>query len=69
MKEIFKSILGIIFLTSLFIIFEAVIQYNLPELALLASLLRGFVWVTVSMGFVIIIKSGYELISVHNYKD
>lgn len=63
MKEIFKSIIGIMFMTSLFLIFELIIQNDIPELAFLQPFLKGFVWVTLLMGFVIIFRSGYELIT------
>lgn len=63
MKEIFKSIIGIMFMTSLFLIFELIIRHDIPELAFLQPVLKGFVWVIILMGSVIIFRSGYELIT------
>jgi len=61
MKEIFKSITGMILITGLFLIFGALIQVLVPELAPIISAVKGFVFIILLMGLVIISKSFIDL--------
>ena len=45
MTEIFKSLIGMTFIVGLFLVFEALIQFHVPDLGLIASFVRGFVYV------------------------
>lgn len=62
MKEIFKSIVGMTLITALFMLFGAIIEFYAPELLPLFPVVKGFVFVTLMMGLIIISKSGIELI-------
>ena len=61
MKEIFKGLAGIIVIIGLFFVFNTVTQFNAPGLGLLASSVKGFIYVTLAMGVLIIGKSAVEL--------
>jgi len=62
MTEIFKSIIGMTFIVGLFLVFEALIQFHVPDLGLIASFARGFVYVILFMGLIIISKSSIDLL-------
>ena len=49
MTEIFKSLIGMTFIVGLFLVFEALIQFHVPDLGLIASFVRGFVYVILFM--------------------
>ena len=61
MKTIFKSIVGMTLIIGLFMVFAALIKFSAPELELISSAVRGYVFITLLMGIVIISKSGIEL--------
>ena len=50
------------FIVGLFLVFEALIQFHAPELSLMTSIARGFVFVILLMGIVIISKSSIDLL-------
>lgn len=62
MTEIFKSLTGMTFIISLFLVFEVLIQFHAPELGLIVSAARGFVCLILLMGIVIISKSSFDLL-------
>jgi len=62
MKEIFKSIVGMTFIIAMFMLFGAMIEIDVPELKPLIPVVKGFVFVTLLMGLIIISKSAIELI-------
>ncbi len=62
MKIIFRSILGMTLITGLFLVFGALIQFNAPQLIPIASAVKGFLYIILLMGIVIISKSGIELV-------
>lgn len=62
MKAIFRSIVGMTLISGLFMIVGALIQFFAPELEPLTSALKGFVFITLLMGVVIISKSSIDLI-------
>lgn len=62
MKAIFRSIVGMTLIMGLFMIVGALIQFFAPELSPLKSAIKGFVFVTLLMGVVIISKSSIELV-------
>ena len=61
MKTIFTSIIGMTTITGLFMLFGALIQFVTPELEPITSAVKGFVFITLLMGIVIISKSGIDL--------
>ena len=61
MKTIFKSIVGMTLITGLFMVFGALIKFITPELEPITSAVKGFVFITLLMGIVIISKSGIDL--------
>ena len=61
MKTIFKSIVGMTFITGLFMVVGALIKFITPELEPITSAVKGYVFITLLMGIVIISKSGIEL--------
>ncbi len=68
MTEIFKSLIGMTFMIGLFLILETLIQFHAPELDLIASTARGFVYIIFLMGIVIISKSSIDLLRTSNFK-
>lgn len=62
MKEIFRGIIGMTITIGLFMVFNTLIESYVPDLALLASVAKGFLYLTLFMGSIIVIKSGGELI-------
>ena len=62
MKEIFQSVIGMTISIGLFLVLNAMIESYVPDLELLASAARGFLYITLFMGFLIVSKSGFELI-------
>lgn len=68
MKEIFKGLVGMTVITGLFLVFNAVTQFNAPWLGLLTSAVKGFVYVTLTMGILIIAKSGIGLFYKYCFK-
>jgi hypothetical protein len=68
MKEIFKVLVGMTVIIGLFLVFNTITQFNAPELGLLASGVKGFVYVTLFMGVVIISKSSIELVKGFCFK-
>ena len=68
MTEIFKSLIGMTFMIGLFLVFEALIQFHAPELGLIASTARGFVYVILLMGLVIISKSSFDLLQTARFR-
>jgi len=69
MKAIFKSIVGMTLISGLFMIFGAMIQFFAPELEPLTSAVKGFVFITLLMGVVIISKSSIELFYESSLKE
>ena len=69
MKAIFKSIIGMTFIIGLFMIFGALIEFNVPELQPIASAVKGFVFITLLMGVVIISKSCIEFCYKYSLKQ
>jgi hypothetical protein len=61
MKTIFRSIVGMTLIIGLFMVFAALIKFSIPELALISSAVRGYVFIILLMGIVIVSKSGIEL--------
>lgn len=62
MKAIFKSIAGMILITTLFMVFGVFIQLYVPELEPITTLMKGFVFIILLMGIAIILKSSIEFI-------
>jgi len=62
MKAIFKSIAGMILITTLFMVFGALIELYIPEFEPIATMVKGFVFIILLMGITIISKSSIELI-------
>ena len=62
MKEIFKGLIGMTVIIGLFLVFNTVTQFNAPDLGLMGSTVKGFLYVTLIMGVLIIAKSGMELL-------
>lgn len=69
MKAIFKSLLGIIVMTLLFMMISVLIQLYIPELKPIINTFQGFLFIILLMGFVIISKVTLELISGIFVKD
>ncbi len=61
MKAIFRSIIGMTVIIGLFMLFGALIKFITPELEPITSAVKGYVFITLLMGIVIISKSGIEL--------
>ena len=61
MKEIFKSIIGMIFIITLFLVVEIVVHQFVPELIPLVSILKGIALVTMLLGISIISKAVFDL--------
>lgn len=61
MKAIFRSIVGMTLISGLFMIFGALIQFFAPQLGPLMSIVKGFVFITLLMGVIIISRSSIEL--------
>lgn len=62
MKAIFKSVAGMILITTLFMVFGVFIQLYVPELEPIATVVKGFVFIILLMGLAIILKSSIEFI-------
>jgi len=62
MKAIFKSIVGMIFITTLFMVFGVFIQLYVPELEPITTVVKGFLFIILLMGIAIILKSSIEFI-------
>jgi hypothetical protein len=60
MRDVFKTIAGIILLLGLVQIFNACIQVYTPELLFITASLNGIVFVTALMGLIIILKAGAD---------
>ena len=69
MKTIFKSLLGIMVITILFMMIGILIQLYIPELEPIINIFQGFLFIILLMGFVIISKATFELISGTFLKD
>lgn len=69
MKTIFKSLLGIMVITTLFMMIGILIQLYIPELEPIINIFQGFLFIILLMGFVIISKATFELISGTFLKD
>jgi hypothetical protein len=61
MKAIFRSIIGMTVIIGLFMVFGALIKFITPELEPITSAVKGYVFITLLMGIVIISKSGIDL--------
>lgn len=61
MKVIFRSIIGMTVIIGLFMVFGALIKFITPELEPITSAVKGYVFITLLMGIVIISKSGIDL--------
>ena len=61
MKAIFRSIIGMTAIIGLFMVFGALIKFITPELEPITSAVKGYVFITLLMGIVIISKSGIEI--------
>lgn len=57
MREVFKSIAGIVFLLGLVQVFNSFIKVYAPELTFIAASLNGIVFVTALMGLIIVGKT------------
>ena len=68
MKEIFRGIIGMTITIGLFFVFNTLIQSYAPDLVLLASAVKGFLYITLLMGLIIVTKSGGELIYAYCIK-
>ncbi|MEL4457028.1 hypothetical protein [Lutimonas vermicola] len=55
-------------IAGLFLVFNTITQFNAPGLGLLKSAVKGFVYVTFTMGVLIIAKSGIELFYKYSFK-
>lgn len=62
MKEIFRGIIGMTITVGLFFVFNTLIQFYAPDMVLLTSAVKGFLYVTLFMGSIIVVKSGGELV-------
>ena len=62
MTEIFKSLIGMTFIVGLFLVFEVLVQFHAPDLGVITSFARGFVYIILLMGIVIISKSSVDLV-------
>lgn len=62
MTKIFRSLIGMTLMVGLFLTFEALIENHVPELELIASSARGFVYIILLMGVIVISKSTIELL-------
>jgi len=69
MKAIFKSIAGMIFISTLFMVFGVFIQLYVPELEPIATVVKGLVFIILLMGIAIILKSSIEFIYGAGLKD
>lgn len=63
MKAIFKSILGMIVITTLFMIIGILIQLYVPVLQPIAAIAKGLLIIILVMGFIIISKETIDMIS------
>jgi len=63
MKAIFKSILGMIVITTLFMIIGILIQLYVPVLQPVAAIAKGLLIIILVMGFIIISKETIDMIS------
>ncbi|MCP4884080.1 MAG: hypothetical protein GY908_09825 [Flavobacteriales bacterium] len=63
MKAIFKIILGMIVITTLFMIIGILIQLYVPVLQPIAAIAKGLLIIILVMGFIIISKETIDLIS------
>jgi len=63
MKAIFKSILGMIVMTTLFMIIGILIQLYVPVLQPIAAIAKGLLIIILVMGFIIISKETIDMIS------
>ena len=68
MKEIFKGLVGMTLIAGLLLVFNTITEFNAPGLGLLKSAVKGFVYVTFTMGVLIIAKSGIELLCKNSFK-
>ena len=62
MKEIFKSLIGMTLITGIYFVFNALIDFHVPELVPMISVAKGFVFITLIMGTVVISKYMIKLI-------
>ncbi len=60
MKTIFKSITGMTLIIGLFMVFEVLTQFVTPQLEPIGSAVKGFVYITLLMGILIISTSGIK---------
>ena len=67
-KEIFKGLVGMTLIAGLLLVFNTITEFNAPGLGLLKSAVKGFVYVTFTMGVLIIAKSGIELLCNNSFK-
>jgi len=63
MKAIFKSILGMIVITTLFMIIGILIQLYVPVLQPIAAIAKGLLIIILVMAFIIISKETIDMIS------
>ncbi|UCE94245.1 MAG: hypothetical protein JSV73_02900 [Flavobacteriaceae bacterium] len=61
MKEIFRSIFGIILTITLFLTIEIAVQLFVPELKPVLSIIKGIAIVTVLLGISIISKAVFDM--------
>ncbi|MCA0932775.1 hypothetical protein LCM02_09960 [Lutimonas saemankumensis] len=61
MKEIFKSIIGMIVIITLFLVVEIAVQLFVPQLNPFVSVLKGIAIITMILGISIISKSVFDL--------
>ena len=54
MKEIFKGLIGMTVIIGLFLVFNTFTQFIAPDLGLMGSTVKGFLYVTLIMGVLII---------------
>jgi hypothetical protein len=57
-REVFKSIVGIVFLLGLVQVFNTFIKVYTPELMFITTSLNGIVCATVLMGLIIVLIAG-----------
>lgn len=69
MTEIFKSLIGMTFIVGLFLVFEALVQFHAPDLGVITSFARGFVYIILLMGIVIISKSSVDLVKTSRLRE
>jgi hypothetical protein len=62
MREVFKTIAGIVLLLGLVQIFNTYIKVYTPELLFITTSLNGIVFVTALMGLIIILKAAGDMI-------